>query len=147
MSQAFCRVDFGMGFEEGLEFVLVARGERLQQLEEEGGRLGEEHRRRNHHQVARGAVAVVEANGEPAHVGLVVILGVRVAAAERESRRDWNLFGELRRFRQGRGAGGGTERTAQADALGVRGALPGMLAEHAIEPIDELIRPRRLLGI
>ncbi len=89
-----------MSLEEGLEFVLVARGEGLQQLEEESRRLGEEYRRRNHHQVADGAVAVVEANGEPAHVGLVVILGVRVAAAEREPRRDWHLFRELRRFRQ-----------------------------------------------
>ena len=43
-------------------------------------------------------------------------------------------------------SGAGRELTGQADTLGMSGAVARMLAEHAVQCIDELVRTRRIFG-
>jgi hypothetical protein len=68
----------------------------------------------------------------------------RVGEADRGWHRDTGPevdgAAELRRV------GGGLEFALSDDALGMVGALAGMLAEQALERVDELLCDRRLLG-
>jgi hypothetical protein len=69
---------------------------------------------------------------------LRVVRRFRVTTAQRETSPDGYFFGEMCGLRQRGRVGGWGELSGQADAFGMSGAIAGMLAEQAIQGIDQI---------
>ena len=127
-----------MSRKEGIELILVAGCDGLQELYEQLRRLHEEHGCRDGHDVGAGTVAEVELDGEPSHIVLRIVRRIGIAAAERETSAYGHLFREVGRLRQLGRVRRRSERPREANAFGVGGAIASMLAEQTVQGIDEI---------
>src|SRR5262249_40966682 len=94
---------------EGVELVLVAGRNGLQELHEQLRGLHEEYGRRNGDEVGARVIAKIESDGKPTHVVLRIVRCIRVTAAERETGADGYFLCEMRGLRQLRCLGRGGE--------------------------------------
>ena len=133
-----------MSRKEGIELILVAGCDGLQELYEQLRRLHEEQRCGDGHDVGARTIAEVEFDGQPAHIVLRVVRRIGIAAAERETSAYGHLFGEVGPLRQLRRVRRRRERPRQANACSVGGAITGMLAKQTVEGVDEISWARLL---